>query len=67
VLFEPNRDKAMQAYLRAADSTDAPEVKVFTANRERFYRRVANAVTAIAAFIAVLVASAISVLLGFFA
>jgi type VI protein secretion system component VasF len=55
----------MPANSRAADATLLPNVNVTTAQRERLRRRVATAVTALAAFVAVLVASVVSVLLGF--
>jgi hypothetical protein len=42
----------------------SPEVAVTTASRERFWRRVAMAVTALAAFVAVLLVSVSQVILG---
>jgi type VI protein secretion system component VasF len=57
----------MPANSRAADATLLPKVNVTTAQREMLRRRVATAVTALAAFVAVLVASVVSVLLGFLA
>jgi hypothetical protein len=55
----------MPANSRAEDAALLPSVDVTTRPREQFRRRFASAVTVIAAFIAVLVASVISVLLGF--
>ncbi len=55
----------MPANSRAEDADLLAHVNVTTAQRERFRRQFATAVTAIAAFIAVLVASVSSLLLGF--
>jgi len=55
----------MPANSRAEDATLLPNVNVTTAQGERLRRGFATVVTAIAAFIAVLVASVISLSLGF--
>ncbi len=55
----------MPAHARPADADLLPKVKIPNARRERLLGRVATAATVLAAFIAVLAASAISVLLGF--
>ena len=54
----------MPANSRAEDAALLPHVDVTTRPQEHFRRCFATAVTAIAAFIAVLVASVISVLFG---
>jgi len=55
----------MPANSRAEDATLLPNVNVTTAQGERLRRGFATVMTAIAAFIAVLVASVISLSLGF--
>jgi hypothetical protein len=57
----------MRVHARSAELGLLPaEIAVTTASRERFRRRVATTVAALTAFIAVLVASAISVALGLY-
>lgn len=56
----------MPARARPADADLLLKVKIPNAHRERLLGRIATATTVFAAFIAVVAASAISVLLGFF-
>jgi hypothetical protein len=54
----------MPVHVRPADPALLAKVAVSTASRDRFLRRVATAVTAFAAGVAVLVVSLISLVLG---